>query len=244
MSKIVEIRPNPNFSGNITGNLTLSGEFTDSKNKVILSCIGRDSLKIDGNGMILQPEKYPLHADIIRAANESPKFKAMISYPENGTTLSANQRFYLHDQEVHENNEHEVLLESHRLTSEIMSMDDTRVVNFAKIFGINGSAKKCKNELVKFSQDKETATKIADYFNNPDRLILEVIHASLEKGDASTKKGLYVENGYYSYMGNSIGFGIEEVIRWLKAENDIYIHLKNDVYKDEVLPSKVDKKTR
>jgi len=244
MSKIVEIRPNPNFSGNIVGNMTISGEFTDAKGKVILSCLGRESLKIDGNGMLLQPEEYELHAAIIKASQESPKFKAMLSYPEDGSTLSANQRFYLHDQELHDNNEHDVLLESHRLTGEIMSMDDARVVNFAKIFGINGSAKKCKNALVKFSQDKEMATRIADYFNNPDRLILEVIHASLAKGNASEKKGLYVENGYYSYMGNSIGYGIEKAVEWCKAEKDIYIHLKNDVYKDEVLPSKVDKKTR
>jgi hypothetical protein len=244
MSKIVEIRPNPNFSGNIVGSLKISGDFKDTKGKVILSTLGRESLKIDGNGMLLQPDLYPLHADIIKAATESPTFSAMLSYPKEGQTLSANQRFYLHDQELHEQKEHDVLVESHRLSDEILNMDDARVVNFAKIFGIYGSAKKCKNELVKFSSDKVKAKEIADYFNNPDRLILEVIHASLEKGNASEKKGLYAENGYYSYMGNAIGYGIDKVVLWCKEEKDIYIHLKGNVYKDEVMSSKVDKKNK
>lgn len=233
MSKLVEIRPNPNFHGNITGDWTISGEFRDEKGNIILSCIGNNSLKIDAQGLLLDPIQFPLHKDIIKASKESPKFSALLSYTDDISRLSANQRFYLHDQEKADNDEHNIILEQHAVVNQILNMDD-RVVNFAKLFGITSKDEKvCKNKLIVFAKDKEMRRKIAEHFENPDRMILEVIYASLERGNAFEKKGLYSENGYYYYMGNSIGYGIQKVVEWIKDEKDIYAHLRSETYGKE-----------
>lgn len=233
-NKIVEIRPNPNFSKTATGSYMLTGEFRNSKGEVILNLVGRDrALVIPPQGMMLLPNDFPLHADIIKAAKESEDFKNILGYTDNLETLNQNQRFYLHDQEKADNDEHNTILEQHAVVNQILNMDD-RVVNFAKLFGITSKDEKvCKNKLIVFAKDKEMRKKIAEHFENPDRMILEVIYASLEKGNANEKKGLYSENGYYFYMGNSIGYGIQKVVEWIKDEKDIYAHLRSETHGKE-----------
>jgi hypothetical protein len=230
-SKIVEIRPNPNFSSVITGSLMLTAEYKNKKGEVILNLVGRNALVIPPEGLLLQPDEFPLHADIIKAANESPLFQQSLGYAKDVNSLGPNQRFYMHDQEQADTQEYDTNLQQHAIVEQILNMDN-RVVNFAKIFGITTKdPKSCKNKLVKFANGStEMRTKIADYFQNPDRLVLEVIYASLENGNANDKKGLYSDNGYYFYMGNSIGYGIEKVIEWIKEEQDIYTHLREEVY--------------
>lgn len=230
-SKIVEIRPNPNFVRPITGSFMISKEFKDKDGKVILSLIGRESLTIPAEGMLLQPDEFPLHKAIIKAAKEIPEFASMLGYCDNPSELGVNQRFYLHDQAQADKSEYEAITEQHAIVNEILNMDD-RVINFAKLFGITSKDKTaCKNKLVLLaSKDAEMRRKIGEYYNNPDRLLLEVIHASLEKGNPSEKKGLYAVDGYYFYMGNSIGYGLQKVVDWAKEEKDIYSHLKEDIY--------------
>jgi len=107
--------------------------------------------------------------------------------------------------------------------------EDGAIIQAGRALGLAGSPNVILVQMFKNCEIESELIKMSEYFMSPDREVLDVIHVALENGDRETKKGLYkAANGIFKYNNITIGATMEEVVLWLKNDENIgaYLELK------------------
>jgi len=104
-----------------------------------------------------------------------------------------------------------------------------------RALGIVGSETQILAGLYKMCKEPKSLVKLTEYFTSPTKLLIDIYYANIEKGDASEKNGLYInEKGTYMWNSIMVGRSFDEVILWMKNPDnkDEYQQMK-DVFDED-----------
>lgn len=107
--------------------------------------------------------------------------------------------------------------------------EDSAIIQAGRSLGIGGSPNVILVEMFKNCERPAELIRMSEYFMSPDKTVLDVIYSAMAKGDREAKKGLYqAANGVYKYNTLTIGTKLEEVVLWLKNDENVgaYLELK------------------
>ncbi len=229
-------------TGVISGDLTVRGVMKNKAGKLIFpedfvvvngekKPKGR-TMTFPGQGFMLDlsdPEQKGIYTAIMEDKGCSPKF-----LPKPDGSRGSSQRFQVKSlvddaKKYLESRDRKVELDGFIAK---ISKDEKELRRFALIFGLSGDKDVIKANLYKMADDDKKRGELAKMAGHIDRVMIELIHASLAAGSKNEKKGLWQDGKKMFYWYETpLAINMEGVMAYFKDKDneDLYKALKDSL---------------